>query len=81
MAYEPHAAPTETARSDLAARLKERIDKTAARLKDVPEAELDELIDGPSTTFAIIARESAESAFGSSIFIVEAASPSHNGKA
>ena len=45
MAYEPHKAPTGTARAALADRLKERIDKTAAKLKDVPEAELDELID------------------------------------
>lgn len=45
MAYEPHPAPIGTARAELSARLKERIDKTAARLKDVPESELDELID------------------------------------
>ena len=45
MAYEPHKAPAGTARAALADRLKPRIDKTAAKLKDVPEAELDELID------------------------------------
>ena len=32
-------------RAELAQGLRERIDKTAAKLKDVPEAELDELID------------------------------------
>jgi len=31
--------------ADLAGRFNERIDKTAAKLKDVPEAELDDLID------------------------------------
>jgi hypothetical protein len=45
MAYEPHAAPTGAARSELAARLKGRIDKTAAKLKDVAESEIDDLID------------------------------------
>jgi L-lactate utilization protein LutC len=45
MAYRPHKAPNGAARTELADRLKERIDKTAARVKDIPEAELDELID------------------------------------
>jgi L-lactate utilization protein LutC len=45
MAYRPHEPPAGTARAELADRLKERIDQTTARLKDVPEAELDELID------------------------------------
>jgi L-lactate utilization protein LutC len=45
MAYRPHPAPVGNERGDLASRFKERIDKTAAKLKDVPEAELDELID------------------------------------
>ena len=45
MAYLPHKAPIGPERAELAHRLKERIDKTAAKLKDVPEAELDELID------------------------------------
>ena len=45
IAYRPHPAPTGSERSELASRLKERIDKTAAKLQDVPEAELDELID------------------------------------
>jgi len=44
MAYLPHKAPIGPERAELAHRLKERIDKTAAKLKDVPEAELDELI-------------------------------------
>jgi hypothetical protein len=45
MAYRPHLGPTGRERADLASRFKERIDKTAANLKDVPEAALDELID------------------------------------
>jgi hypothetical protein len=45
MAYSPHKAPGGSERAELAARLKERIDKTAAKLKDIPEPELDELID------------------------------------
>ena len=45
MVYLPHKAPTGPERAELAHRLKQRIDKTAAKLKDVPEAELDELID------------------------------------
>lgn len=45
MAYEPHPAPAGTDRAELSKRLKERIDEAAARLKDVPESELDELID------------------------------------
>lgn len=45
MAFLPHKAPTGAARADLAHGLQERIDKTAAKLKDVPEAELDKLID------------------------------------
>ena len=45
MAYRPHEAPTGKDRAELARRFKERIDKTAAKLKDVPEGELDDLID------------------------------------
>lgn len=45
MAYRPHQAPTGRERAELAGRLKERIDETAAKLKHLPEAELDELID------------------------------------
>ena len=45
MAYRPHEPPAGIARAELADRLKERIDHTITRLKDVPEAELDELID------------------------------------
>jgi hypothetical protein len=45
MAYEPHPAPTGAVRAQLASRLKERMDKAAAKLEDVSEFELDELID------------------------------------
>ncbi len=45
MAYRPHKAPTGAERTELARGLQERIDKTADQLKDVPEAELDPLID------------------------------------
>jgi hypothetical protein len=45
MAYQPHQAPSGDERAELARRFKERIDKTAAKLTDIPEAELDELID------------------------------------
>jgi len=45
MAYRPHKAPTGRDHAELARRFKERIDKTAAKLKDVPEGELDVLID------------------------------------
>jgi len=45
MAYRPHPAPVGNERAELASHLKERIDKTAAKVKEVPEAELDELID------------------------------------
>jgi hypothetical protein len=45
MAYRPHPAPVGDERAELASRFKERIDKTSANLKDVPEAEFDELID------------------------------------
>ncbi len=45
MAYRPHEAPAAKERAELARRFKERIDKTAAKLGDVPEAELDALID------------------------------------
>lgn len=44
-AYATHEAPTGSAREEVWERLMERIDKTAARFKDVPEAELDALID------------------------------------
>jgi hypothetical protein len=44
-AYATHEAPTGRARDEAWHRLIERIDKTAARAKDVPEAELDALID------------------------------------
>ena len=45
MAYRPHPAPVGTGRSGLASLLMERIDKAAEKVKDVPEAELDGLID------------------------------------
>lgn len=45
MAYRPHQAPVEKDRAKLAHHFKERIDKTAAKLEDVPETELDALID------------------------------------
>ncbi len=44
-AYPTHEAPTGRARDDAWRRLMERIDKTAARVTGVPEAELDALID------------------------------------
>ena len=44
-AYPTHEAPTGRDRDEAWRRLIERIDKTAARVKDVPEAELDALID------------------------------------
>ena len=45
MAYRPHKAPAGEQRAELVRRLKKRIDKTAAKLDDVPEAEIDALID------------------------------------
>ena len=45
MAYLPQKAPTGGTRADLARRLEERMNKTAEKLKDVPEAELDALIE------------------------------------
>lgn len=45
MAYRPREPPAGVARAELADRLKDRIDQLSARLQDVPEAELDELID------------------------------------
>ena len=45
MAYRPHQAPDGEERLELVRRLKERIDKTAAKLEDIPEPELDALID------------------------------------
>ena len=44
-AYATHEAPTGRARDEAWRRLIERIEKTAARVEDVPEAELDTLID------------------------------------
>jgi hypothetical protein len=43
--YPTHEAPIERQREDSWKRLMERIDRTAARAKDVPEEELDALID------------------------------------
>ena len=45
MAFEPHKAPAGAARAELANRLKNRIDSTAAKLTDVSETELDQVID------------------------------------
>ncbi len=45
MVHLPHKVPAGAEQTDLARRLKERVDKTVSNLKDVPEAELDELID------------------------------------
>ncbi|HEY7392398.1 MAG TPA: hypothetical protein VH640_28015 [Bryobacteraceae bacterium] len=45
MVYRPHKAPAGRERAELARRLQERIDKTATRLEDVPDTELDALID------------------------------------
>lgn len=44
-AYPTHNAPTGREREESWKRLLDRIDRTAARVKDVPEAELDALID------------------------------------
>jgi hypothetical protein len=44
-AYSTHQAPTGGERDEAWRRLLERIDKTAARVADVPESELDALID------------------------------------
>ena len=44
-AYPTHNAPTGLEREEGWKRLLDRIDRTAARVKDVPEAELDALID------------------------------------
>jgi L-lactate utilization protein LutC len=52
MAYPPHKAPAGRERAELARRLSERIDKTAAKVRDVPEAELDELIDEAVVTLS-----------------------------
>ena len=43
--YPTHEAPTGKERDEAWKRLLDRIDLTAARVKDVPEAELDMLID------------------------------------
>lgn len=45
MVFFPHRAPTGPERMKVAQHLKDRIDKMADKLKDVPEPELDELID------------------------------------
>lgn len=45
MAYRPHQAPVGTERAELVDRLKDRIQKTAAKLEDTPESEVGELID------------------------------------
>jgi hypothetical protein len=45
MAYTPHKAPAGRDRAELVHRFKERIDKMAARLEDLPENELEDLID------------------------------------
>jgi hypothetical protein len=45
MAYQPHQAPAGKERAELARRLNERIDKIAAKLEDIPQTELDALID------------------------------------
>src|SRR5207247_10087474 len=44
-AYATHEAPTGSERDEAWRRLLERIDKTAARVANVPESELDALID------------------------------------
>ncbi len=44
-AYPTHNAPTGQEREEAWKRLLDRIDRTAARVKDVPEAEIDALID------------------------------------
>jgi len=44
-AYPTHNAPTGLEREEAWTRLLDRIDRTAARVKDVSEAELDALID------------------------------------
>jgi len=43
--YPTHEAPTGSERDEAWRRLLERIDKTAARVANVPESELDALID------------------------------------
>ncbi len=43
--YPTHNAPMGLEREEAWTRLLDRIDRTAARVKDVPEAELDALID------------------------------------
>ena len=44
-AYPTHNAPAGREREEAWKRLLDRIDRTASRVKDVPEAELDALID------------------------------------
>ena len=44
-AYRPHKAPTGVKRADLGRRLEARIHKTSQKLKKLPQAELDALID------------------------------------
>jgi hypothetical protein len=44
-AYPTHNSPTGREREEAWKQLLDRIDQTAARVKDVPEAELDALID------------------------------------
>jgi molecular chaperone DnaK (HSP70) len=43
--FPTHEAPTGTKREEAWKRLMDRIDRTAARAKEIPEAELDALID------------------------------------
>lgn len=44
MAFSSHEAPTGEARQILARKIEERINKTAARVKDIPDKELEEAI-------------------------------------
>src|SRR6266576_1086826 len=55
-AYATHEAPTGSERDEAWRRLLERIDKTAARVANVPESELDALIDRPLILSAITRR-------------------------
>lgn len=45
MAFRPHNAPPRAARRKIAHSLKAHMDKMAARVKGVPEEEIDEILD------------------------------------
>ena len=45
MAFRPHEAPSKLDRQEISHRLKQHMDKMAERVKDVPEEELDDILD------------------------------------